>query len=269
MTDINLKQIETNVFVSLENLQDFYKTLETQLATKKFNASQIIETETKKFISQVLLNKLENDVYTKNEVFTKIETTSQIEEVKALVSGITFKGVYNTIAELPSVAQDGWLAIVTNDPSLEGVNHLYIYETAKLSRGQWIKLEEIMVPGLATAEKDGLLSKEDKIKINEFQSKIDTLKSELISKITNDITIAKQDVTTAYKEADKVIDNKIIRVETDYKEADVQINAKITEVEGAYKEADKVVEQKITELENKIQFATKSQIEAIFTAPKV
>lgn len=111
--------------------------------------SEIIETADKKFVSDAEKNRW-NDKYTKQETDDKL---------KAAISGLTFKGTFNTLADLPSQneAKDGWFAIVVNDPAGKGKNLLVIYESTDK---QWKQLGDLLVPGVATDNTDGLMGKE-------------------------------------------------------------------------------------------------------------
>lgn len=314
MTQKEFKQmlaVEENVWITLKNLQR-YKTqadakLDEKLTTTTFKPSQITETEEKKFVSQVEKNRW-NDTYTKSETYAKGEIDSKLTDV---IAGLAFKGTYATKEDLPTEGcKDGWLAIVIEDPEAQGKNTLYIYETAAIEvlkgakevtgQGKWIKLNDLMIPGLATETTDGLMSKEDKKKLNGIDGVINSAKEEvtqkvtaleqkhtqdktaLEQKITADITASEEKTKTAYEAADKVIDDKVTAMDTAYKAADTTINGRIDGIDTAYKAADanlgqridgvdtayKAADQKLTEqikaVDAKLVAATDEQITALF-----
>lgn len=115
---------------------------------EKHDASVITETSEKKFVSDTQISRW-NDTYTKSEVDNKMATVT---------SGLTWRGSFQTIEELNQVEdpQDGWFAIVVNDPSTEMKNILFVYESAEPAG--WKKLGEILAPGIVTEDTDGLMS---------------------------------------------------------------------------------------------------------------
>lgn len=117
----------------------------------------ITETELKKFVSQEQINTWTNNTYRKNEVYNKSEVDGKI---KSVTSGLTWRGSFQTKAELEKVEnpQDGWFAIVVNEPTTKGKNMLYLYEAAEPAG--WKELGEILAPGIATEEMAGLMSPE-------------------------------------------------------------------------------------------------------------
>lgn len=118
---------------------------------------EVIETEDKKFVSNAEKERW-NNTYTKPEVDKKITDA---------IGGLTFKGTFNTIANLPSSeeAKDGWFAIVVNEPTAKGKNVLVIYESADQ---RWKQLNELVVPGVVTTDLDGLMSKEMLKQLNQL-----------------------------------------------------------------------------------------------------
>lgn len=120
-------------------------------------ASDVIEEPTKRFASDVEKDRW-NDTYTKAQVDQKLLDA---------ISGLTFKGTFNTIADLPSSeeAKDGWFAIVVNEPTAKGKNVLVIYESTDQ---RWKQLNELVVPGVVTTDLDGLMSKEMLKQLNQL-----------------------------------------------------------------------------------------------------
>lgn len=134
----------------------------------------ITETSEKKFVSETQINRW-NDTYTKSEVDGKLTT---------LTSGLTWRGSFQTIEELNQVEdpEDGWFAIVVNDPSTEMKNILYVYETAEPAG--WKKLGEILSPGIVSDDTDGLMSsamykehKNYRVEINSLQGTVEGFKT--------------------------------------------------------------------------------------------
>lgn len=111
--------------------------------------SDIQETTEKKFVSDTEKTRW-NDTYTKSETDEKLKTA---------VGGLAFKGTFGTLADLPSKeeAQDGWFAIVVNEPTAEGKNVLVIFES---TTKEWKQLGDLLVPGVATEDLDGLMGKD-------------------------------------------------------------------------------------------------------------
>ena len=111
--------------------------------------SDIQETAEKKFVS-------DTEKARWNDTYTKAQTD---EKLKTAIGGLAFKGTFNTLADLPSKeeAQDGWFAIVVNEPTAEGKNVLVIFES---TTKEWKQLGDLLVPGVATEDLDGLMGKD-------------------------------------------------------------------------------------------------------------
>ena len=109
----------------------------------------IQETAEKKFVS-------DTEKARWNDTYTKAQTD---EKLKTAIGGLAFKGTFGTLADLPSKeeAQDGWFAIVVNEPTAEGKNVLVIFES---TTKEWKQLGDLLVPGVATEDLDGLMGKE-------------------------------------------------------------------------------------------------------------
>ena len=295
--------------------------------------SEIIETAEKRFVSDAEKTRW-------NDTYTKAQTD---EKLKTAVGGLAFKGTFGTLADLPSAeeAQDGWFAIVVNEPTAKGKNVLVIFES---TTKEWKQLGDLLVPGVATESVDGLMGKDMVKALNKAGVDIAGLKDgsllpkasstqigavkiganiqvaedgtisthapyvhpethaaamivedeshrfvsdadkasyadkytkvETDGKITEAITASEGKLTTAYKAADKLIDDKVTAMDADYKAADVQIKkdyaAADTALEGkvteAYKAADTVIEGKVTaltEAHNNDKAALEGQIKAV------
>ena len=111
--------------------------------------SDIQEIAEKRFVSDTEKTRW-NDTYTKSETDEKLKTA---------VGGLAFKGTFGTLADLPSKeeAQDGWFAIVVNEPTAEGKNVLVIFES---TTKEWKQLGDLLIPGVATEDLDGLMGKD-------------------------------------------------------------------------------------------------------------
>ena len=111
--------------------------------------SDIQETAEKRFVSDTEKTRW-------NDTYTKAQTD---EKLKTAIGGLAFKGTFNTLADLPSKeeAQDGWFAIVVNEPTAEGKNVLVIFES---TTKEWKQLGDLLVPGVATEDLDGLMGKD-------------------------------------------------------------------------------------------------------------
>lgn len=111
--------------------------------------SDIQETAEKRFVS-------DEEKARWNDTYTKAQTD---EKLKTAVGGLAFKGTFGTLADLPSKeeAQDGWFAIVVNEPTAEGKNVFVIFES---TTKEWKQLGDLLVPGVATEDLDGLMGKD-------------------------------------------------------------------------------------------------------------
>ena len=251
------------------------------------SSTEIAETSEKKFISGELLAKLKDDTYTKSEIDQKF-------------SGLVFKGTYALESDLPSDAKDGWMALVVDDPKYNKQNVVFIYESLELamlkdsrSPSGWVKLNELIVPGVATAVADGLMSSEAFNKLTQLGLDVAQLKlGEAISaiaaaKVMQDPThrfvtdaektsyadkFTKEETTTKLTE----LENKVTQaytgaIETSktsiteaYTQAIGTLSTKVDEIDKAYKAADAAINQKLIEVDAKLQPATDEQIDQLF-----
>mgnify|MGYP002085917316 CR=1 FL=1 len=282
--------------------------------------SEIIETAEKKFVSDAEKTRW-------NDTYTKAQTD---EKLKTAVGGLAFKGTFETLADLPSAeeAQDGWFAIVVNEPTAKGKNILVIFES---TTKEWKELGDLLVPGVATESVDGLMGKDMVKALNKagvdiaglkdgsllpkasatqigavkiganiqvaedgtisthapyahpethaatmivedeshrFVSDADKAvyadkytKAEADGKVTEAITASEGKLTTAYKAADKLIDDKVNAMDAAYKAADSAINASIAEMDAAYKAADTTINERIDTL-SQTQSTDKAALDA-------
>lgn len=282
--------------------------------------SEIIETAEKRFVSDAEKTRW-------NDTYTKAQTD---EKLKTAVGGLAFKGTFETLADLPSAeeAQDGWFAIVVNEPTAKGKNVLVIFES---TTKEWKELGDLLVPGVATESVDGLMGKDMVKALNKAGVDIAGLKDgsllpkasstqigavkiganiqvaedgtisthapyvhpethaaamivedeshrfvsdadkavyadkytkvETDGKITEAITASEGKLTTAYKAADKLIDDKVNAMDAAYKAADSAINASIAEMDAAYKAADTTINERIDTL-SQTQSTDKAALDA-------
>lgn len=109
---------------------------------------------------------------TKQAEWDKKVTTEQLNAaVNAFASGLAWKGVHTTLAELAKAIpepKEGYFVIVTQEPTYNNKNTLLIYEAETVNK--WQTAGELMMPGKATQTQDGLMSKEDKKKLDGLQN---------------------------------------------------------------------------------------------------
>lgn len=108
----------------------------------------------------------------KQTEWDKKVTTEQLNAaVNAFASGLAWKGVHTTLAELAKAIpepKEGYFVIVTQEPTYNNKNTLLIYEAETVNK--WQTAGELMMPGKATQTQDGLMSKEDKKKLDGLQN---------------------------------------------------------------------------------------------------
>lgn len=233
--------------------------------------SDIQETAEKKFVS-------DTEKARWNDTYTKAQTD---EKLKTAIGGLAFKGTFGTLADLPSKeeAQDGWFAIVVNEPTAEGKNVLVIFES---TTKEWKQLGDLLVPGVATEDLDGLMGKDMVKALNKAGVDIEGLKDgSLLPKASAtqlgavkqgaNITIAEDGTISTHapyehpethaatmitedeahrfvSDADKAIyADKYTKAEADGKVTEA-ITASEEKLTTAYKAADEVLDGKITAL---------------------
>lgn len=152
------------------------------------SADTITETTNKRFVSDV-----EKDTWNAKVSKEQLDTA-----VNTLASGLTWKGTYLNLQKVKEALpnpESGWTVITT-----EGKNMMYIYEKEEVMRlgadtGEWQPLGDILLPGKATQDADGLMSKEDKKKldgINPSTSLIQGGEREKWNQASTDATANKQ-----------------------------------------------------------------------------
>lgn len=154
-----------NIYTIKNKAGDF---VQQGTAEHTHSVDDIITTDEKQFISKAEKEKLEN-TYTKPEID---------ERLAALSGGLEFKGVYATLAELETAItapEDGYFAIITNDPAGKGNNFIVIYESTEPAG--WKQLGDLLVPGIATESSDGLMSSAMVAALNQAGVDIEALKA--------------------------------------------------------------------------------------------
>ena len=120
-------------------------------------ADQVAETTTKKFVSP-----------TEKADWGGRVTQLQLQQaIQTFSSGLAWKGVHDTLAALKTAIptpKEGDFVIVIKEPTYGSKNTLLIYEGAPSNK--WQTVGELFVPGKATQSADGLMSKEDKTKLD-------------------------------------------------------------------------------------------------------
>lgn len=120
-------------------------------------ADQVTETTDKKFVSP-----------TEKADWNGRVTQSQLQQaINTFSSGLAWKGVFDTLealkAKIPT-PKEGDFVIVIKEPTYQSKNTLLIYEGDPSNK--WQTVGELFVPGKATSTSDGLMSKEDKKKLD-------------------------------------------------------------------------------------------------------
>lgn len=109
---------------------------------------------------------------TKQAEWDKKVTTEQLNAaVNTFASGLAWKGVHETLEALKTAVptpKEGDFVIVTQEPTYNGKNTLLIYEADEINA--WQTVGELFVPGKATQTTDGLMSKEDKQKLDGIEA---------------------------------------------------------------------------------------------------
>ena len=220
-----------------------------------------------------------NDTYRKAETDERIKTAKDevISKIDELEKGRVWKpsvDTFDKIAETYPEPQDTWCVIAKD------TNIMWMYDAEKQ---QWIDLGHSVIHENATQDKDGLMSKEDKKKVDGIDTAIQSAKDELDGKITAltqkhtqdkealDKTISAMD--TAYKAED-------VKIRTEFAEADTALKGELTtsyteaisaaktEITDAYTKADTALEGKITEAYKAADKVIDDKVVAMDTAYK-
>ena len=226
-------------YITLENLKTFKteydKKLGTNIQEHTHTPNQIVETAEKKFVSDTEKARW-NDTYTKSQTDEKVTgvETKLTEKIDALEKARVWKpsvDTFDKIAETYPEPQDTW-CVITKD-----TNIMWMYDE---QQKKWIDLGHSVIHDNATGDKDGLMSKEDKTKLDGMEQAIVTAKEQAIADAQSKDTALETKITEAYKAEDTKLDGKITAMDTAYKQADTQIRSE-------FAEADETTKQEITE----------------------
>ena len=120
-------------------------------------ADEVSETANKKYVSP-----------TEKADWGGRVTQQQLQQaIQTFSSGLAWKGVHDTLEALTTAIptpKEGDFVIVIKEPTYGNKNTLLIYEGAPSNK--WQTVGELFVPGKATQTADGLMSKEDKKKLD-------------------------------------------------------------------------------------------------------
>ena len=125
------------------------------------SADQVTETDSKKFVSP----------QEKKTWGDKVSQEQLTAAINTFASGLAWKGVYETLEALKSAIpapKEGYYVIVTQEPTYQNKNTMLIYEAEEVN--DWQALGDLFLPGNATQSSDGLMSKEDKKKLDGIQA---------------------------------------------------------------------------------------------------
>ena len=120
-------------------------------------ADQVTETEQRKFVTP----------QEKTDWSGKVTQDQLQQAIKTFSSGLAWKGVHDTLEALKTAIptpKEGDFVIVIKEPTYGNKNTLLIYEGEPSNK--WQTVGELFVPGKATSTSDGLMSKEDKQKLD-------------------------------------------------------------------------------------------------------
>lgn len=120
-------------------------------------ADQVTETEQRKFVTP----------QEKVDWSGKVTQDQLNQAIKTFSSGLAWKGVHDTLEALKTAIptpKEGDFVIIIKEPTYGNKNTLLIYEGEP--QNKWQTVGELFVPGKATSTSDGLMSKEDKKKLD-------------------------------------------------------------------------------------------------------
>lgn len=142
----------------------------------------------------------------------KVDEAKLQEELKKVVSGLSWKGVFTTLEELKkqiTEPKEGDFVIVTQEPTYKNKNTLLIYEAETVN--DWQTAGDLFIPSKVTHDSDGLMSKEDKVKLDGITND-KLLTTELktkYDKASTDATSALQKATSVEASLKSKVDNTI------------------------------------------------------------
>lgn len=160
--EMMLKEVGNDKLVSQIAYDLLAKEVFTEVKKKaekvhRHSANDIDEADGKKFVSQAKITEWDAKV-----------STSQLESaLGSLTSGLSWKGVHENLGALKVAIpepKEGDFVIITQEPEYSNKNTMLIYEAESVN--DWQTIGELFVPGKATSDADGLMSKEDKVKLD-------------------------------------------------------------------------------------------------------
>ena len=156
MAEVIKKIVSEEAFDELTK-QVFEAIKQRAMASHKHNAVDVNVDSTHRFVTDAQIGD-----------WNKKVTTEQLNAaVNTFASGLAWKGVFDTLAILKEkipAPKEGDFVIVIKEPSYNNKNTLLIYEGAPSNK--WQTVGELFVPGKASQSQDGLMSKEDKKKLD-------------------------------------------------------------------------------------------------------
>ena len=249
---------------------EYDKKLKSEIEKHTHTPDQIVETAEKKFVSETEKTRW-NDTYTKSEADEKVKTakTELEQKIDSLEKARVWKpsvATFEDIAKEYPEPKDTW-CVITKD-----TNTMWIYEEKAT---KWIDLGHSVIHENATAKADGLMSKEDKAKLDKMEQAIEDAKKSINDGASKKNTELENKITEEYKKADKAIEEKLTAIEKAYQEADTAVRGdfakadkvleeKATAIEKAYKEADSKLDEQIKAVDAKFISATDEEITALF-----
>lgn len=245
------------------------------LASHTHNADTITDGTTKSIPTKTKQAEWDKKV-TKEELNAAVNT---------FASGLAWKGVFDTLADLKAKItnpKEGDFVIVIKEPTYPK-NTLLIYEGEPSNA--WQTAGELIMPGKATQTSDGLMSKEDKKKLDGLSNYVHPT-SHPATMITEDdthkfVTAAeKTNIATALstanaaKTAAATADSKAVAAQGTANTANTTANTAKTTADSALTKANTnaqaiaTANEKITTLEGKMVYVTVEEAKAIINKYK-
>ena len=187
-----------------------------------------------------------NDTYRKAETDERIKTAKDevIAKIDELEKGRIWKDSVETFDDIATTypePKDTWTVTVRD------TNTIYQYDATEK---KWIDLAHSVVHENATQDKDGLMSKEDKKKVDGMDTAIQSAKDELDGKITA--------LTQKHTQDKEALDKKVADMDAAYKAEDVKIRTE-------FAEADTTIKQELTTSYTEAISAAKTELTDAFT----
>lgn len=266
-----LNKVITGVAIKLMSSEIVKLLAKKSDATHTHNADQIADGTTKTIPTKAKQSEWDSKV-----------TNEQLQNaINQFASGLAWKGVYTNLAELKKAIpnpKEGDFVIVTQEPTYQNQNTLLIYEAESVN--EWQTAGQLMLPGLATPEADGLMSKGDKKKLDGLQN-YEHPASHPATMITEDdehkfvTTTEKTNIATALntaneaKEAAAIADGKVVAAQNTANTANATANTAKSTADSALSKAnanEKSIDTangKITALEEKFVYLTIEEAQGI------